>query len=399
MLEKKFEKKGNLLEQLREAVNAEPDKFDQEKVDAINDDIQKLSNEIESIERANKLLSEKQERVLEKNEDPEKPDNREALNTFLRTGENGLVESGNKNKRALEIRANQFYKGTDNKGGYLVPDEISNVIDSARAYVGGMVTPGVVSWDTVSDGRKIEYPNVDDTSVKAAVIGEKTDMASGTDVTYGISEFDFYKITTKTVKISNELIQDAAFDVVGHVLGLLMERMMRGLNYYFTVGSGSSMPYGIKTLSSEGESATKRGITRADINNLIYSVNRAYRPGGLFQMNDSTIKAIRALYVGSADARPLWQDSMQAGEPALLEGYPVVANPDIEEIHPTYDTVYFGDFKKFQVFEALPMKIIRLDELYAETDEVGFNVLGRWASNKVTYTSTYPFKHIHHATT
>ena len=396
MLKKKFEEKGKLLEQLREAVTDE--NFDQVKVDKINEDIQILTGEIETIQRSNKILSEKFEDLIEK-KDTEKPDNRQILESFMRTGANGMLEDKQGKQKSIEIRANQFYKGTDNKGGYLVPDEIANYIDTAKVFLGGMVTPGLVKWDVVGDGRKIELPNVDDTATKAAVIAEKTTMASGTDVTYGVSTFDFSKITTKTVRVANELIQDGAFDVVGHILEILVDRMYRGLNYYFTVGSGTAMPYGIKNLSSEGESAAKSSITRTDITNLIYSINRAYRQGAVFQMNDSTIKALRVLYIGSTDAGPLWQDSMRDGEPLRLEGYPVIANPDIEEIHPTYDTVYFGDFKKVQVFEALPMKIIRLDELYAETDEVGFNMLGRWACNKTTYTTTYPFKHIHHDTT
>ena len=58
-LKEKFEQKGKLLEQLKEAVNAKD--FDQEKVDTINDEISKIEGEIKSIEKANEFLSKKTE--------------------------------------------------------------------------------------------------------------------------------------------------------------------------------------------------------------------------------------------------------------------------------------------------------------------------------------------------
>ena len=393
-LREKFEEKGRLLKLLREAVNDE-ENFDQVKVDKINDDIQALDKDIRAIETAQKLIldNEKVEKPEEKKD--EKPDVRAIMDQFVRTGDFGKSEKGR--IRTLELRANQFYVGTDNKGGYLVPDEIGNIIANAQAFVGGLITPGLATWIRTSTGRQIDFPTVDDTSTKAVPISEKTDLTAGTDVTFGVASLNFYKFTTKFVKVSNELLQDAAFDVVSWLTNLLFERMYRGLNQYFTTGTGSSQPYGIHAISSEGEGATKNAITRTDIVNLIYSVDRAYRDNATFMMNDSTVKAIRALYVGSADANPLWQDGMQAGEPARLEGYPIVVNNEVEEIAPTHSSVYFGDFSKFYIGEALPMKLIRVDELYAGTDEVGFNVLGRWASNLVA--ADNPIKHIRHATT
>ena len=393
-LKEKFEEKGRLLKLLREAVNAE--EFEQEKVDKINKDINTLDEDIRAFETAQKLhVDNEKMQEPEKKQEPEKPDVKAVLDKFIRSGEMGNVEG--RNKRTIELRANQFYKGTDNKGGYLVPDEIGNIIANAQAFIGGMVTPGLATWIRTATGRKIEFPTVDDTSTKATVIAEKTDLTAGTDVTFGVASLDFYKVTTKFVKVSNELLQDSAFDVVAWLMDLLFQRMYRGLNNYFTVGTGSSQPYGVRAISAAGESAAKRSITRTDIVNLIYSVDRAYRDKAVFMMNDSTVNAIRALYVGSGDARPLWQDAMVAGEPARLEGYPVIVNNEVDDIAPYHSSVYFGDFSKFYIGEALPMKIVRVDELYAGTDEVGFNVLGRYAGNLVA--ADNPIKHIRHALT
>ncbi len=398
-----IETKGKLYAQLQEAANVPEKDYDDEKVDKINDEITAINKKIRSAENANELLSSKVESHVSENQEETF---REGIDAFIRTGANGSTIARGQHTFGLtgEKRANQWYKGTSDKGGYLVPDEISKMIVEAQAFVGGMTTPGLTTEIKTSTGRKINIPTVDDTGTRAEIIGEKTTMASGNDVTYGNDDLTFYKLTSLIVKISNELIQDAAFDVVSHVTGLLFERMFRGLNYYYTLGTGTAMPYGLQAVSTKGVDATKRGLTRANLVDLIYSVNRAYRNAGtVWQMADSTAGFLRKLSVSSDttgdDLKPLWQNSMQAGEPDRLEGWPVVINSDVDEIASYNQSVFFGDFKRYWTAEALPMKLIRLDELYAATDEVGFNVLGRFAGNMAAYTGDAPIKHIRHANT
>jgi HK97 family phage major capsid protein len=312
---------------------------------------------------------------------------------LLRFGYNNL-----KAERQAEIRANQFYVGAGNKGGYTVPTLMGDKIADAQKYVGGMVDRNLAYWFQSATGSAITFPTVDDTAVKGYVIAEKTaQTTSATDMTFAQATLTFYKITSGLVKVSNELLQDSAFDFAGWLTEMLFKRTFRGLNYYLTAGTGSSQPYGVGRISYKGEDSTKRAITRDDIVNLMYSVNRAYSRNGTFMFNNSTMLAIRALYIGSADARPLWQLSMRDGEPDLLEGRPFVVNDDCESLHPRYKPVFFGDFKNFYIGECLPMTVIRVNELYADTDEVGFVIHGRWASNLVA--ADYPIKHIRCATT
>jgi len=388
-LKEKFEHKGKLLESLKEAVNAK--EFDQEKVDTINNDITKTEKEILSIEKANEFLSKKTEINGQMKEDT--PDFWNTLDVFMRTGENGTKENKKGTTRSIELRADQLGRVTANKGGVLVPALLGDYIDAARAFIGGMVTPGLVDWQSVGTGNTQTFATLDDTSTKAAIVAEAGSLTTGTDVTYGTAVLTFYKWATSFLNVSNELLQDSVYDVAGHVVGLLMERMYRGLNYHFTLGTGTAMPYGIHHRSTKGEDGAVRSLTRADIGNLEYSVNRAYRANGTYMMNDTTAGVIRALDVGSADARPLWADSMQAGEPAAINGHPVVINPNVDDVEPYNFPVFFGDFKNYKVREVINgMKVTRVDELFAGTDEVGFNIMGRWAGNLVS--GGAPIKHI-----
>ena len=399
-----FEKKGRLVKLLEEAVKVEEKDFDEAKVDSINEDIIELDKQIRTFETAQKTLAnvfEPEKKVEKKTEVPF----RDKLDLFLRgkkwvDGEVRLLEKDEGEFELIKTRAYDWNK-TDATGGYLAPDLIANQIVEAQAFIGGMVTPGVCNWIQTSTGNKIEIPTVDDSTTKGAVVAGSTAMTSGTAVTYATSDLVFYKITSHIATIANELIQDAAFDVVKHVMDMQFKRLYRGLNYYFTTGTSGSHPVGINNLSTKGVDAAKRGLTRNNLVDLIYSVNRAYRQGAVFMMNDATVGYIRKLLVATTDVdiRPLWQDSMQVGEPARLEGYPVIVNPDVADINQYDRSVFFGDFKRYWIAEALPMKLVRMDEYYKPSDQVGLAVLGRWAGNLAAYSGDAPIKHIRHAST
>lgn len=401
-----IEKKGKLLKQLQEAVQVEEKDFDEVKVQAIEADIKKLEDQKRAIEQAQKTLIESHE--PEKKTLKEKREEvpfRDKMELFIRgkeyvDGEVRPLQAKTAEFGLAEQRAFAWNK-TDATGGYLAPDLIADEIAAAQAFIGGMVTPGVCRWIRTSTGNKVEIPVVNDTSTKGAVVAEETDMTSGSAVTYAVQDLDFYKITSHIATISNELIQDAAFDVVAHVMDMQFKRLYRGLNYYFTQGTSGSHPVGINTLSTKGVDAAKRSLDNDDLLELIYSVNRAYRQGAVYMMNDTTLGVIRRLMIATTDVdeRPMWQESMQAGEPMKLNGYPVIVNPDVDDIAPYDRSVFFGDFSRYWVGEALPMRLIRLDEYYKIADKIGIAVLGRWAGNLAAISGDAPIKHIRHAST
>jgi len=401
-----FEKKGSLLKQLEEAIKVEEKDFDEEKVQRIEEDIKAIEEKQKALESAQKRIVEsvESEKKSVKEQRKEVPF-RDRLDLFIRgkqyvDGEIRKLERGEDEFGLLEKRAYAWNK-TDATGGYLAPDLIADQIAEAQAYIGGMVTPGVCRWIQTSTGNKIEIPVVNDTSTKGAVVSEGGDMTDGSAVTYSVQDLVFYKITSHIATISNELVQDAAFDVVKHVTDLLFTRLYRGLNYYFTQGTSGSHPVGINTLSTKGVDGPKRSITNDDLLELVYSVNRSYRNGAVWMMNDTTVGAVRRLVIATTDVdvRTTWQNSMQLGEPSLLNGYPVIVNPEIDDIAPYDRSIFFGDFKRYWIGEALPMKLVRLDEYYKPSDQVGLCVLGRWAGNLAAISGDAPIKHIRHAST
>ena len=173
------------------------------------------------------------------------------------------------------------------------------------------------------------------------------------------------------------------------------------MNRYLTIGTGSSQPYGLQAVSNKAVDATTRAIDNDDLLEVAYDTNRAYHSNAKYQMAHSTVGAIRKLQIATTDVdeRPLWSESVVAGEPATLNGFPVIVNDEVDEINPANFPVFFGDFSRFWVGEALPMKLVRMDEYYKPSDQVGLAVLGRWAGNLAAYAGDYPIQHIRNATT
>lgn len=400
-----IEKKGRLLKELEVALQVEEKDFDEGKVQKIEADLDIVEKQKRAIEIAQERLARVEpEKKLEKRTDVPF---RDAMDLFIRGKEyvDGEVRDLPPKKDDFDLFEKRAYdwNKTDATGGYLAPDMIASEIADAQAYVGGMVTPGLCKWMSTSTGNKIEIPTVNDTAQKGAVVSGSTAMTSGNAVTYATSDLTFYKITSHIATIANELVQDAAFDVVAHVTDILFKRLYRGLNYYFTMGTGTAMPTGIHFAANKAVDAAKRSITSDNLLELIYDVNRAYRDKAAFQMNDSTLGTIRRLYVSSGttveDLRPLWQDSLQAGEPARLHGYPVIVNNEMDEINAYNKTVFFGDWQRYWIGEAVPMKLVRMDEYYKPSDQVGLCFLGRWAGNLAAYSTDYPIRFVRHAST
>jgi HK97 family phage major capsid protein len=139
------------------------------------------------------------------------------------------------NERVLEHRA--LSVGTASAGGYLVPDEVMDQIDRALLYFGGMRQYArVIRTDT---GASYPFPTNDDTSNAGAIISENT-ADSEQDTTFGQTTLDSFTYTSKIVRVSIEVLQDAFFDLGEYLGSLLGERLGRITNQHYTTGTGSA---------------------------------------------------------------------------------------------------------------------------------------------------------------
>lgn len=318
-----------------------------------------------------------------------------AFTSFLR---NGLLPDGRGSRgigeedRTLMAARGEYRDmgvGTGTLGGYFVPQGFVRDIDVALKFYGEMMQSSRI-LDTAT-GNILPYPSSNDTGVSGELVGE-AQQVTDQDVVVGRVLFNAYKYSTKLVKVSLELLQDAAFDINDFLVEQFAIRLGRKLNADFTNGSGSNQPDGIVTaavanngapqvwgagsgpgipLVAAGSSTNTGGaetgatsIGSDDLFNLEHSVDRLYRRRGAYMMNDLTLRYLKT--IKDKYGRPLWVPGLKDNAPDTINGYPYFLNNDMAAIATGNVTVLFGDLKKYLIRRVKEMGVLRLTERFAD---------------------------------
>lgn len=263
---------------------------------------------------------------------------------------------------------NSLKIGTDSEGGYLVPDEYE------RTLIASLEEENVLRKlahviQTSSGDRKIPVVS---TKGSAAWIEEEGPIPEDDD-SFGQTLIGAHKLGTM-IKISEELIQDAVFDLPGYIAKEFGRRIGNKEEDAFFNGDGSGKPTGIfhKTNGAQlgATTAASTAITADEVIDLFYSLRTPYRKNAVFITNESTVKAIRKLKDGQGQY--LWQPSLQAGTTDTILGKRILTSPFIPEIAAGAKTIAFGDFSYYWIADRQGRIFKRLNELYARTDQIGF---------------------------
>lgn len=311
--------------------------------------------------------------------EPSAPEYREVYQKVVRFGASSLepeerqVLLASRTDVPEEVRAQS--STTDAAGAYTVPTEFSGEIDRSMAMWGPMWDASIVRELNTSNGRKIEWPTVDDTANTGRIKAENASVDDdGTDdVTFGEKVLDAYVYDTGMVRVPLELLQDSAFDMEALLTDLFGERLGRLANEILTTADGSSKPQGIVGATNEGvEAASATALDADEIIDLLHSVDPAYRasPQARWMFNDSTLATIRKLKDGQGNY--LWQmGDVRVGEPANILGHPYSVNQAMANIAASAKPIVFGDLSRFIVRKVIGFQTLALRERYAENFQVG----------------------------
>ena len=246
-------------------------------------------------------------------------------------------------------------------------------------------------FDTTT-GNALPIPTDNDTNNKGAILGENTQVGTQ-DVTVGAVTMNAYTYSSKMVLVSNQLLQDTAFNLDGFLSLKLATRLARITNTHFTTGDGASKPAGVMTgatLGQTGATGETGSIIFDDLVELEHSVDPAYRKNARFMMADSTLKVIKKLKDGLG--RPLWAAGLAVKEPDTINAYPYVINQDMAAMAANAKSVAFGDFSNYFIRRVAGIQILRLTERYADFNQVGFLAFQRWDGQLVD-AGTHPIKY------
>lgn len=397
------QKRAKTLENMREAVRKGDEArakgesvtdYDAE-FDRAEAEERELSKQISRQERMEALEKDAAAKHLE-DEDKrgEKPnaskesEYREAFRAWFQHGGNTLNEDQRQLLRSTEQRAQST---TTTAGGYLIaPDYMAELERSIKDYSGIMQAARMI---TTSTGVNLPWPTIDATSRKASIVAENT-QSTATDFTFGQKSLDSYTYRDMAAA-SIELVQDSEFDIDMFISDSFGESFGRGLNYDMTLGTGSNQPNGVVTASSLGKTAASAtAFTRAEIVDLVHSVNSGYRKSRNcgFMFSDTILAAIKKLSFGTGDDRPLWQISVREGEPDKLEGYRYWVNDDMSAALTTGQKIMlFGDFNKYIIRQVRGMFIRRLEERFIDYGQIGYIAFARYDGELI---NTSAVKHL-----
>ena len=260
---------------------------------------------------------------------------------------------------------NALQEGTNSEGGYLVPEEFE------RRVIDKLTQMNVIRRfaHVIRTASTHKIP-VEASAGVAAWIAEEGQY-QGSDPAFGQVTLDAYKVG-QMIKVSDELLDDASFDLEGYIADQLAKAIAVAEETAFCTGNGSGKPTGIFTAYGGSVGVTTAAadkITADEIIDLIYSLKAPYRQNARFLMNDATVKVIRKLKDGNGQY--LWQPAMAEGMPSTLLGFPVETTyaPTIQA---SAFVIAFGDFDYYWIADRTDMDIRRLNELYAENGQVGF---------------------------
>lgn len=226
---------------------------------------------------------------------------------------------------------------------------------------------------TTSSGEELRVPKTT-THPSAQLTGEGATIAEN-DPTLGQVTLNAFKYTNLT-QVSREFATDEVVNILEYLARHNGIAIANTSGAHFVSGTGSGQPNGVMTAATTGvTTASGTAITGDELIDLMHSVVSGYRRNATWLMNDSTAAAVRKLKDGNGQY--LWQPGLQAGQPDLLLGRPVVTDPNVDEIAVNNDTVAFGDFSGYYIRDVGSVRFERSDEFAFDTDLVTFRAILR----------------------
>lgn len=274
--------------------------------------------------------------------------------------------------RNPEAKTTTLNVGTDPSGGYFVsPDTtgrmVKKIYESTPMRQLAFIQP--IGTDA------LEGP-IDNGEADALWVGEQETRVQTDAPQVGMWRIEANELYAYP-KVTQKLLEDASIDVEAWLGNKAADKIARKENTAFTIGDGvrkpkglfsyafaatadsAGRPWGTFEFIGTGTSGAFGGSNPADcLIDLVAALKAGYRQKAKFLMRRATVAAVRKLK--DAYGQYLWQPSLQAGQPALLMGYPLVEGEDVPAIAANSYSIAFGDFEEaYTIVDRLGIGVIR----------------------------------------
>lgn len=377
-LKELLEKRASLITQGRELLDRAANEKraltaeEQSNYDKYFNEAQGLHEAVKRFEQQDTLEKSLDKAVVaateEKGKSGEKADEyRSALQKYFIRGQGMISESEH---RALS-------QGSAPDGGYLVPRE--QFIGTLLKFVDDIVfIRGLATVFRLEKAASLGYPSLDTDMSDNDWTSEVGQVQEDTAMKVGKRELTPHMLS-KRAKISMKLLQNAVvapdtlvLERLGYKVGVTQEKA-------FILGNGVAQPLGFMVASNLGV-PTSRDIsagnttTSPTMDGLLaakFALKQQYWARAQWVMHRDC--GLRISQLKDAENRYLWQPSTQVGSPDRLHGLAVNYSEFMGNTFTTGQYVAaLADFSFYHIAETVQYAVQRLNELYAETNQIGF---------------------------
>ncbi len=263
---------------------------------------------------------------------------------YLRRG----IEAG------LEVKA--IGNSSDSIGGYAVPKEIDEQIDSTLKAISPIRSiANVVKVGSAGYRKLIASGGTPSGWAGYEAARPETGTPTFTEIVPASGEL------YANPAASQQMLDDAMFDVEAWLAQEIASEFARAEGAAFVGGTGLNQPLGflsspnsaaldgvrpmgtLQTIGTGTAGAFPAAKPEDVLIDLVQSLRSPYRQGAAFVMNSASAAKIRKFK--TADGQFLFQPSLAAGQPATLLGYPLVEAEDMPDIAAGSLSIAFGNFK------------------------------------------------------
>jgi HK97 family phage major capsid protein len=266
--------------------------------------------------------------------------------------------------------------------GAPVPTSFYNQVITVAKFVGPMLTTSTML--RTASGEPLQIPS-------QATYSAGTLTAAGSVLSASDPTFNSFKTLQAwkyggTISVARELLEDTGVDLLGFLADEVGVGLGTSINAAFTNGTGTTQPQGIATAAAAGVTGgtgVSGAFTADNLIDLVYSLDTLARrrPGAGFQMNKTSIAAVRKLKDNYG--RYIFEPALSADKNDLLLGYSIFENPDLASAGTGVASVLFGDLGSYYVREVGGIRLDRSDDYAFANDQVTFRFTYRGDGNLI----------------